>query len=143
MVGFEEAPAQQSEENAALKKANKPDETTKNDPFAAGVVWVGKIAFYDSKKGPAWALSISKREGEKFEGAVATARANGEKFEFPVTGRAPSSGNGVVVIESPLMGREKYFGRGTLRNGKVALSISVSGALGKKGFGDATLSPKN
>ena len=129
-------------ENATLKQEQGGSTESAEDPFAEGVVWAGRVKFYGSDKGPPWAISISKRNGNKFEGAVATVNREGEKFEFPVSGTAPREGNGVVVVESPTIGRAKLFARGTLRNGAVALSISTTDAFGKKKFADASLVPK-
>tara|TARA_R110002073_G_scaffold148228_3_gene301250 strand:- start:15611 stop:16177 length:567 start_codon:yes stop_codon:yes gene_type:complete len=129
-------------ENALLKNEGTPDDTPMGDPFAAGVVWAGEIKPSGNKTNR-WAISISKRDGDKFEGVMATESPRGEKVEIQVTGKAPRNGNGLVVIESPLIGRAKIFMRGTLRNGAVALAVSGTNPMGKKNFGSATLVPKN
>ncbi|MCA9135662.1 MAG: hypothetical protein KDB00_02855 [Planctomycetales bacterium] len=141
---------QLQKENDALRKQNAgvgkeaPDEVVdENDPFAVGVVWLGVAKRTGSKEETRWALSVSHRDGQKLEGAIAVIAPDGKKLEFPVTGTAPRSGNGVVVIETPMIGRAKLFARGTLRNGAVALAFSGTNPLGKKDFGSATLSPKN
>lgn len=130
-------------ENAKLKNEETDPVGSSDDPFAVGVVWVGTSQAAGAKQSVRWAISISKRDGEQFEGGVAAELPNGDKLEFPVTGRAPQRGNGLVIIESPMIGRAKIFMRGTLRNGAIALAFSGTGALGKKVFGSATLSPKN
>jgi hypothetical protein len=129
-------------ENASLKKKEADKSDPANDQFAPGVVWVG-VSKALGKDEIRWAISISQRNGEKLEGVVATVSPSGEKIEFSVTGKAPRNGDGLVVIESPVIGRAKIFMRGTLRNGSVALAFSGINPLGKKFFGTAALSPKN
>ena len=122
-------------ENAAFKKEEMRKEVAVEDQFAPGVVWVATSKSTGGKKNIPWAISISKRDGDKFEGGVATQSPNGEKFEFPVTGRAPRTGDGLVVLESPMIGRAKMFMRGTLRNGSIAIAFSATSPLGEKRFG--------
>ncbi|TWU01764.1 hypothetical protein [Neorhodopirellula pilleata] len=130
-------------ENAKLKQAEGNEDVPTKDQFATGVVWAGVSTVFGNQKTSRWALSISKRDGEKLEGGVATESPSGEKIEFPVTGKAPRSGDGLIVLETPMIGRAKLFMRGTVRNGGIALAFSGTNPLGKKMFGSATLAPKN
>jgi len=129
-------------ENALLKKDESDKEAATEDQFAAGVVWAG-VSRASGGKTTRFAISISKRDGRNFNGVVAMESPTGDKIEFPVTGKAPQNGDGLVVIESPMIGRGKLFMRGTLRNGSIALAYSGTNPLGRKNFGSATLSPKN
>lgn len=132
-----------AKENAALKKADARSTAAKEqDLFEVGRVWVGE-SISDSKKRTNWAVSISKRDGRNFEGGIAAKADDGKKLEFPFTGKAPIGENGIVIIESPMMGRAKIFMRGTLRNRAVALVFSGTGPLGGKFFGSASLRPEN
>ena len=128
-------------ENARLKGDGKNGDESIDDPFQPGNVWAGEAINNDKIK-TQWALSISKRNGRNFDGAIAAINSDGKKVEFPVSGKAPERGNGLVEFESPLAGRAKMFMRGTLRNGSVALAFSGTTALGQKFFGSATLRPK-
>lgn len=128
-------------ENDRLRGTAKDANAAKPDPFEPGVVWMGEAINNDKVK-TQWALSISARDGRKFEGAIAAINSDGKKFEFPVSGKAPENGNGPVEFESPIMGRARMFMRGTLRNGSMALAFSGTTALGRKFFGSATLRPK-
>jgi hypothetical protein len=111
------------------------------DPFALGVVWVGEAKI----KGQVgkWAISVQERDGNKLSGVIAVVGPGGGKQEIPVSGVAPSSGDGLLTLESPLIGRAKTFMRGHLNNGEVALAVSVTNRLGEKAFGAATLRPAN
>lgn len=111
------------------------------DPFRVGVVWVGEAKSGD--KVAKWALSVSGREGNRLTAGVVVALPNGEKQEFGLAGTAPGSGDGLVVLESELVGRAKIFARGRLQNGEIALTFSGTSKLGDKMFGSATLRPKN
>lgn len=129
-------------ENARLKGAEaKPTTSSDEDPFRVGVVWVGEARSGD--KTARWAISISERDGNKFSGVAAIIGPDGKKAEVPVSGTAPENGNGLVVFESPLVGRAKMFMRGRLVNGEIALAFSGTSRLGDKLFGSATLRPKN
>jgi len=129
-------------ENAQLK-GGKADPADQQDHFAPGVVWIGDAKSNIEKRGTRWALSVSERDGKKFSGAIAAVLPDGKKVEFSVSGTAPSMGNGLVVIESPLVGRAKMFLRGRVTNGQIALAFTGTTALGEKMFGSATLKPKN
>jgi len=128
-------------ENAKLRKESPAAPANEMDPFRVGVVWVGE-AKSNGKSGK-WAISISEREGTKFSGVAAFLRPDGQKAEVEVSGKAPRDGNGLVVLESPLVGRAKMFMRGRLVNGEIALAFSGTNRLGEKLFGSATLRPKN
>ena len=129
-------------ENAKLKGTAEPvNPAAEADQFRVGVVWVGE-ARINGKTGR-WAVSISERDGQKFKGAVAMQGPDGKKAEVPVSGTAPSKGDGLVVLESPLVGRAKVFMRGRLSNGEIALALSATNRMGDKSFGSATLRPKN
>ncbi|WP_372725227.1 hypothetical protein [Novipirellula sp.] len=130
-------------ENASLKEVEAESSDPAKDQFAPGVVWGGLSKIPGQKDELRWAISIAQRDGDKLEGVVATHSPSGDKIEFPVTGKAPRRGDGLVIIESPVVGRAKIFMRGTLRNGSVALAFSGTSPLGKKFFGSAALSPKN
>jgi len=127
-------------EKDRAETSDSSTESTESDPFRAGAVWAGSAVRGGTEA--KWALSIAQRDGEKFSGGVAIAGPQGKKFEFPVHGTAPVKGNGLVVIESPLMGRRKAFFRGRMVNGKVALAFSLTGENGEKNFGSATLLPQ-
>ena len=98
-------------ENAALKNGHAEEAVAGEDQFAAGVVWAGTSKTAGKKDKLRWALSISKRDGVTFEGAVAALSPDGKKIEFPVSGKAPRSGDGLVIIESPLIGRPDVYAR--------------------------------
>ena len=85
---------------------------------------------------------MAERNGRKFAGAIAAINEDGKKHEIAVSGTAPENGNGVVVIESPIIGRAKLFMRGKLNNGAIALVFSGTTPLGKKFFGSAELKAK-
>jgi hypothetical protein len=129
-------------ENAKLKKEDvSSGPKNEADPFRVGVVWVGE-AKTNGKVGK-WAISISERDGTKLSGVAAVIRPDGQKIEIEVSGRAPREGNGLVVLESAVVGRAKMFLRGRLVNGEIALAFSGTNRLGEKTFGSATLRPKN
>jgi hypothetical protein len=129
-------------ENARLKGGEpKPMTSSDADPFRVGVVWVGEAKSGDRTAN--WAISISERDGNKFSGVAAIVGPDGKKSEVPVSGTAPEKDNGLVVLESPLVGRAKMFMRGRLVNGEIALAFSGTTRLGDKLFGSATLRPKN
>jgi len=131
-------------ENAELVSGVKEGEMVEpEDQFSVGTVWAGMSKTVGKKDSVRWAISVSKRDGEKFEGGLAAINAQDRKLDLPVTGRAPQNGNGLVVIETPLMGRGKIFMRGTLRNGIVALAFSGTDPLGKKFVGSASLENKD
>lgn len=136
-------------ENLALKSAGKvePEKMVEpastRDQFEPGVVWIGTSKSGSKKGRTRWALSVSKRDGENFEGGVAVVNSRGTKFEFAVSGKAPRNGDGLVVVESALMGRAKLFMRGTLRNGAIAFAFSGTNPLGGKLFGSASLKQQN
>jgi hypothetical protein len=130
------------DENAKLKGGEpKPADSSDNDPFRVGVVWVGEAKSGD--KVGQWAISISERDGNKLSGVAAIVGPEGKKSEVPVSGTAPAKGDGLVVLETPLVGRAKIFLRGRLVNGEIALAFSGTSRLGEKFFGSATLRPKN
>lgn len=130
-------------ENAGLKGEKEEAENEENDQFAVGRVWKGeaKQAKKDSKT-IHWAISVSERKGKTFKAVVAAVNHQGKKFEYPVSGTAPASGNGLVVLESPVIGRGRIFMRGRLNNGEISLAYSGVSRLGDKLFGAATLRPK-
>lgn len=128
-------------ENAKLKGEEARPAASDSDPFRVGVVWIGEAKSGD--KTGRWAISIAEREGNKFSGVAAIVGPDGKKAEVPVTGTAPDKGNGLVVFETPLVGRAKLFMRGRLVNGEIALAFSGTTRLGEKMFGSATLRPKN
>ena len=129
-------------ENAKLKGEAAPSSTADDsDPFQVGVVWVGEAKA--AGKSGKWAISIAERDGSKLSGVAAIMSPDGKKFEIPVSGTAPVKGNGLVVLETPLVGRAKIFFRGRLLNGEIALAFSGTTRLGDKMFGSATLRPKN
>ena len=115
--------------------------TRQTDQFHTGVVWAGLATVNKDKKTP-WAISIATRDGKKFTGAIAFKGKNNEKIELPVSGTAPASGDGLVVIETPVIGRGKMYARGNLRNGVIALAYSLTDQFGKKHFGAASLESK-
>ncbi|WP_166831348.1 hypothetical protein [Thalassoroseus pseudoceratinae] len=115
--------------------------TRQADQFHTGVMWAGLATVKKGKKTP-WAISIATRDGKKFTGAIAFIGKDNEKIELPVSGTAPARGDGLVVIESPVIGRGKLYARGNLRNGVVALAYSLTDQFGKKHFGAATLESK-
>ncbi|MEX0729011.1 MAG: hypothetical protein WD065_22240 [Planctomycetaceae bacterium] len=130
-------------ENALLKGENEEAENEADDQFGVGMVWKGEAKQAKKNADTAhWAISVSERDGKKFKGVVAAVGPDGNKFEFPVAGTAPASGNGLVVIESPVIGRAQMFLRGRINNGEIALAFSGVTRLGKKIFGSATLRPK-
>jgi hypothetical protein len=130
------------DENAKLKGGEpKPTAASDTDPFRVGVVWVGEAKIGD--KTAQWAISISERDGKKLSGVSAVIGADGKKADVPFSGTAPAKGDGLVVLETPLIGRAKMFMRGRLVNGEIALAFSGTTRLGDKLFGSATLRPKN
>jgi hypothetical protein len=141
VAAFEKQCEMLKKEISELKGEKEPTESTTADAFAVGVVWIGeaKINGHTGK----WALSISERDGNKLSGVVAAVGPAGVKHEITVSGTAPATGNGLVTLESPLVGRAKSFMRGRLTNGEVALAVSLVNRLGEKAFGAATLRPAN
>ena len=130
------------DENAKLKGGEpKSADASDSDPFRVGVVWVGEAKTGD--KTAQWAISVSERDGNKLSGVSAVIGPDGKKAEVPFSGTAPAKGDGLVVLESPLVGRAKIFMRGRLVNGEIALAFSGTSRLGEKVFGSATLRPKN
>ncbi|MBS0205137.1 MAG: hypothetical protein JSS49_19710 [Planctomycetes bacterium] len=123
----------------------KPQPAEKDDQFFPGVVWAGSAitVIGKDKRNYKWAVSIAKRDGRKLEGAIAVIAPDGGKIEIPVTGTAPERGDGLVVLESPVIGRSKLYMRGNLRNGGISLAYSGVTPLGEKFFGTAALAPKN
>ncbi len=111
------------------------------DPFRVGVTWVGEAKA--GNRTAKWAVSISERDGQRFSGGMVTVAPNGDKFEMPISGTAPDSNNGLVVMETSLVGRARYFARGRLQNGEIALTFKGTTNLGQDIVGAATLRPKN
>jgi hypothetical protein len=134
------------EENAKLKgEAPKSTPTTadEEDQFRVGRVWVGVSKdTRDPKKTNRWAISVAERDGTKMNGGLAIVTADGKKVDVPFTGTAPAKGDGLVVIETPLLGRAKIYARGRLTNGHVSLAISGTSPLGEKVFGAAAMKPE-
>ncbi|WP_166820199.1 RICIN domain-containing protein [Thalassoroseus pseudoceratinae] len=116
------------------RPAKKPK---KKDRFEVASVW-GGTARDSNKTKINWAMSISKRNGDHFEGAIAITDSKGRKFEAPIKGTGPADGDGVVIIESPL-GKDKWFGRGKIVDGKIELAYTSTGPRGTKIFGAGTL----
>ena len=112
------------------------------DAFRVGVTWVGEIKGIGGKAGK-WAISVSERTGEKFGGGMVVVGPNGEKLELPISGTVPVAGNGIVIMETPLVGRQKIFARGRMQNGEIALTYKGTSKLGEDVIGACTLRPKN
>jgi len=129
-------------ENARLKADKDKSMNEEGDQFAPGVVWVGE-AKTANKPPIRWAISVSERDGRKLAGVIALTTPDGRKVEQPISGTAPATGNGLVVIETPLIGRGQMFMRGRINSGEIALAFSGTTPLGDKHFGSATLRPKN
>lgn len=132
-------------ENGKLKGNSPKDEKVAEDedPFRVGRVWVGVSKdTRDPKKTNRWAISIAERDGTKMSGGLAIVTADGKKVDVPFTGTAPAKGDGLVVIETPLLGRAKIYARGRLTNGHVSLAISGTSPLGEKVFGAAAMKPE-
>jgi hypothetical protein len=131
--------------------ATKMAETTKpavndlSDPFRVGVTWAGEVSVRNARGNlkTKWAISISERDGDRFGGGLVVGMPDGEIIETPVSGTAPSNGDGLVVMETPLIGRAKSFARGRLQNGEIALTVKATSKLGEEVVGSATLRPKN
>lgn len=136
-------------ENARLKgmdskgKSDKPDVVDGGDQFRVGAVWVGVSKdTRDPKKVTRWAISISERDGEKLSGGLAIVNPDGKKADVPFSGKAPATGDGLVVIETPAFGRAKVLARGRLVNGVASLVFSGTNPLGEKIFGAAAMKPE-
>jgi hypothetical protein len=138
--------AELRKENAKLKGAapkDTPAKAEEEDQFRVGRVWVGVSKdTRDPKKTNRWAISIAERDGTKMSGGLAIVTADGKKVDVPFTGTAPTSGDGLVVIESPLIGRAKIYARGRLTNGQASLAFSGTNPLGDKVFGAAAMKPE-
>ncbi len=128
-------------ENAQLKGEERTSQAEEIDQFRVGVVWVGEAR--TGGRIAQWAVSVSERSERRFSGVVAIVAPDGKKSEFPVSGTAPATGNGLLVLESPLVGRAKLYMRGRVANGEAALAFSGTTRLGDKILGSATLRPKN
>jgi hypothetical protein len=133
-------------ENARLKgmdskgKSDKPDE---GDQFRVGAVWVGvSKSTNDPQRVTRWAISVSERDGEKLSGGLAIVNPDGKKADVPFSGKAPATGDGLVVIETPAIGRAKILARGRLVNGVASLVFSGTNPLGEKIFGAAAMKPE-
>ncbi|MDX1928724.1 MAG: hypothetical protein SFV81_19500 [Pirellulaceae bacterium] len=112
------------------------------DAFRVGVTWVGELKGTGGKAGK-WAISVSERNGDKFGGGMVVVGPNGEKLELPISGTVPVTGNGLVIMETPLVGRQKAFARGRMQNGEIALTFKATNKLGEDVIGACTLRPKN
>lgn len=136
-------------ENARLKgmdakgKADKSEKPDENDQFRVGAVWVGVSKdTRDPKRVTRWAISVSERDGEKLSGGLAIVNPDGKKADVPFSGKAPATGDGLVVIETPAIGRAKILARGRLVNGVASLVFSGTNPLGEKAFGAAAMKPE-
>lgn len=138
--------AELRKENAKLKGNSPKDEPTtsdEEDPFRVGRVWVGiSKNTRNPKETTRWAISIAERDGTKMSGGLAIVNPDGKKADVPFTGTAPASGDGLVVIETPLIGRAKIYARGRLTNGQASLAFSGTNPLGEKVFGAAAMRPE-
>ncbi len=140
----EKTPLQNSmAQTPSLPANNQPGKATENpaDPFRVGVTWVGEAK--SGNRTAKWAISISERDGQRFAGGMVMVAPNGEKVEMPISGTAPDSNSGLVVMETALVGRAKYFARGRLQNGEIALTFKGTSNLGQDMVGASTLRPKN
>ncbi|XZE44282.1 hypothetical protein SH467x_003883 [Pirellulaceae bacterium SH467] len=126
-------------------EGTKEPASDQSDPFRVGVTWVGDVAVKNARGSAKtkWAISISERDGVRFEGGLVVSLPDGQIVESPVSGTAPSNGDGLVVMETPLVGRAKSFARGRLQNGEIALTVKATTKLGEEVVGAATLRPKN
>jgi hypothetical protein len=132
-------------ENAKLKGNAPKDEpkTSDEDQFRVGRVWVGvSKSTKNPKETTRWAISIAERDGTKMSGGLAIVNPDGKKADVPFTGTAPASGDGLVVIETPLIGRAKIYARGRLTNGQASLAFTGTNPLGEKLFGAAAMKPE-
>lgn len=133
--------------SSATKMAEtpKPAVNDQSDPFRVGVTWVGDLAVKNARGSAKskWAISVSERDGDRFSGGIVVGMPNGEIIETPISGTVPSDGDGLVVMETPLVGRAKSFARGRMQNGEIALTVKATTKLGEEVVGAATLRPKN
>ncbi|AMV35559.1 hypothetical protein VN12_25935 [Pirellula sp. SH-Sr6A] len=128
-----------------MAESTKPPVNDQSDPFRVGVTWVGDVAV-KSARGTAkskWAISISERDGTRFAGGLVIGMPDGQIVESPVSGTAPTNGDGLITLETPLIGRAKSFARGRVQNGEIALTVKGTTKLGEDVVGSATLRPKN
>lgn len=134
------------QENSKLKgdaPKDKPTKSDEEDQFRVGTVWVGVSKGTGNPKEIArWAISVSERDGTKMSGGLAIVLSDGKKADIPFSGTAPANGNGLVVIETPLVGRAKIYARGRLTNGQASLAFSGTNPLGEKVFGVAAMRPE-